>query len=704
MKFKHILPLAAAALPLLLSARPASPRLATMTNPDGSKVDLYFRGNADFSYAVSADESTVYEKDANGFWVPASRNGRVLTPNADNLALLRSELPGAYLNIPPTGCGPAVTKPTNPFPGAENFMASLDDDGRSTFPTLAKDIHGLVVLLEYADTPFHWPNINEMVTDFCNKKGYDAFGSRGSAKDYFEQSSAGQFSPTFDVYGPVKLKYGSVYYNGKGTNLYGAGKYAQFGYAIKEALDYLDQNTDIDFTKYDYDKDGKIDNIFFLYSGYGQADSHDDTTVWPHQANWDRDMALLKLPPLSYDGVEFVCYACSCELNADLSTETNPWMDGIGAFCHEFSHVLGLPDHYDVNGGNTPTPGYWDIMSNGSYNNHSTCPPFYNAQERWLVNWEEYTEAEEGTKYTLHAPSTGKPNAVRISIPRMAGGVYPEYFVLESRKKTSWDEFLPGEPGMLVWHVNYNAGFWASNEVNTNGVSRFEIVKLNERRDKVTFPSSGNDYLNYIYPHGDVALKTVITSRIFNPYVTDITYDDETGEATFEYNSITEPVQETPVVTRLYRDDLYRNIEFNWEQMPGIDTYLVTVLYKTSNGYAQYINGYNRTAVEGTHCKVTNINQKAWEADVTIRIEPFFKVPGDNGFETTIVPAELVTNSGVEMINPDEVEIRGEYGHIVAPRGAEAYNMQGIATGLDNLAPGLYLVRYQGKTAKVIVK
>lgn len=706
MKFKHILPLAVAAVPFLLSARPASPRLATMTNPDGTKVDLYFRGNADFSFALSADESTIYEKDANGFWVPASRNGRVLTPNEDNIALLRSERPGAYMNIAPTGCGHTVSKPSSPFPGAENFMAALDETGRSTFPTLAQDIHGLVVLLEYADTPFSWPNINAMISDLCNKEGYDDFGSRGSAKDYFEASSKGQFSPTFDVYGPVKLQYGSVYYNGKGTNLYGAGHNARFGVAIKEALDYLDANTEIDFSKYDYDQDGKIDNIFFFFSGFGQADSHDDTTVWPHQGEWSRYEQILKLPKLIYDGVEMTCYACSCELNAELSTPNNPWLDGIGAFCHEFSHVLGLPDHYDVNGGTTTTPGYWDIMSNGSYNNHSTCPPFYNAQERWLVRWEEYIEAEEGKTYTLEAPTSGQPNSVRVSIPKQAGGVYPEYFVLESRKKASWDEFLPGDPGMMVWHVNYNAGFWAKNEVNTNGVSRFEIVKINDRRGKVTFPASGSDYLDYIYPYGDVALKTVITSRIFRPFITDITYDDETGRATFEYNTITEPVQDQPVITRLYRDDSPYNriLYFEWDPIDGIDTYLVSVSYNTANGYTQYLNSYNRARVNDTKCTVRNINEKAWGSEVTIKVEPFKKVPGENPAVTTCVPENLVTNSAVEEIDLNDVQIFGDYGCIVAPRGAEAFNLQGVSTGLDNLVPGLYIVRYQGKTAKVIVK
>ena len=41
--------------------------------------------------------------------------------------------------------------------------------------------------------------------------------------------------------------------------------------------------------------------------------------------------------------------------------------EGIGTFCHEFSHILGLPDLYATNDAEHKTLGIWDIMASGSY-------------------------------------------------------------------------------------------------------------------------------------------------------------------------------------------------------------------------------------------------------------------------------------------------------------------------------------------------
>ena len=702
MKFKNLLPLAFAALPFIASARPASPELAKMTNPDGSVVELYFRGNADFSYAMSADGSTLMEKNNEGFWVPVSRNGRTLSPSLNNLELLRSELPGAHLNILPTGCGQHYQKQSD-FHSFDNYMAALDSSGRTTFPTDAPDIHGLVVLIEFADTPFSVANPNEAFTNMCNKKGYDAYGSVGSAKDYFEANSKGKFSPTFDVYGPVKVSNTAEYYTGRNTNLPGAGKNARFGYAIKEALELLDD--EIDFSKYDFDEDGKIDNIFFFYAGFGQADSHLEGTIWPHQADWIRytyDFTL-GLPKQFFDGVEFTCYACSNELNYPRTTADTPWLDGIGAFCHEFCHVLGLPDHYDVNGGNTKVPGYWDLMSNGSYNNNSTCPPYLNAMERWLVRWEEYVEAEDENEYVLTSPSKGTGNCVRLSIPRPLGGSYNEYYVLESRHKSGWDEFLPGEAGMLIWHIEYNNGNWAQNTVNTNGKSCVELIYSNETAKIPAFPGNGATFINHVYPKGNVALNPRIKSDLFNPYITNITYDAETGEAKFEYNMIQEPMQEIPTGLQVsIPEDGSRNIKFTWDDMEGVEYYIVTFSYTSAAGYEQFIGGYNNTTVKTNSLDVRNVNQKAWDANCTIKITPFSRVPGANSLTYKFVPAGVTAIN--EVADFDAATIKGGNGFIEAPEGAEIFTLSGVRSAADNLPAGIYLVRYAGKTVKVLVK
>ena len=59
---------------------------------------------------------------------------------------------------------------------------------------------------------------------------------------------------------------------------------------MREALDYLDQNSIIEFKDFDEDGDGLIDSIAFLHSGYGAEWGRDDcfgqgknSRIWSHK-------------------------------------------------------------------------------------------------------------------------------------------------------------------------------------------------------------------------------------------------------------------------------------------------------------------------------------------------------------------------------------------------------------------------------------
>ena len=76
-------------------------------------------------------------------------------------------------------------------------------------------------------------------------------------------------------------------------------------------------------------------------------------------------------------------------------------------FCHEFSHVLGLPDYYDTtNGVNYDfflTPGNWDVMDVGLYDGDGFIPAAYSAHERWWMGWNEPTLLNDSLNVTLAA-------------------------------------------------------------------------------------------------------------------------------------------------------------------------------------------------------------------------------------------------------------------------------------------------------------
>lgn len=528
MKLRHTFFGLLLTLPLLMSARPASPGLRTVQNADGTTVELYCFGDEHFSYYTDASGSVIMEPDAAGNWTEARRAGRILRADAADLALLRSELT------------------PDPAAAMKTRMAPIDkNDGRTSFPTVGQDVHSLVVLIEYADTKFTVPNPRQAIDDMLNKPGYDGYLSRGSARDYYIASSDGQFAPTFDVVGPVTVSEKSSYYVATGQRLWGAGRCGRFGEAIQEALKSLDDQ--IDFSKYDYDGDGDIDTVFFFYAGYGQADSGRVSTIWPHQADFSSycfsGVNSLQLEQLYLDEKRMGPYACSNELNFKVPTgQKQPWLDGIGAFCHEFGHVLGLPDLYDtVNQYSTAdTPGSWSIMDTGSYNGESTCPPLFSAYERWICRWLEFEDSEVNSDGTLAisgttvtVPSLARENkAVRLGFTKRRIGypVYPdEFYVCETRSKTGWDESLPDE-GMVIWHIAFDYSRWRANSVNTPDYLGVSI----SRADKANKKTAYNDNCDVTW--SDKLVPTKYTDTVNTHGLTYIRYNPDSDTALFEYN------------------------------------------------------------------------------------------------------------------------------------------------------------------------
>ena len=81
----------------------------------------------------------------------------------------------------------------------------------TTFPVTGSP-RGLIILAEYTDVKFSTPMPQQYFSDMLNLEGFDRDRASGSARDYFIVSSAGVFTPQFDVVGPVTLPHTQAYY------------------------------------------------------------------------------------------------------------------------------------------------------------------------------------------------------------------------------------------------------------------------------------------------------------------------------------------------------------------------------------------------------------------------------------------------------------------------------------------------------------
>lgn len=344
------------------------------------------------------------------------------------------------------------------------------------FPTIGT-IRGIILLVEFADNGFHTEYDAAFYDKKMNAPGFSEYDATGSARDYFIDQSCGVFTPEFDVVGPIKISHNMNYYGANDRN----GQDAHPERMVSEACNLAASDWGVDFSNYDFDNDGFVDFVYVIYAGYAESYGASSNTIWPHASQ------------LSLLGEECIIndktvdrYACSSELKF-ISGDT---VEGIGTFCHEFSHVLGLPDAYDTrNTGNTQL-GSWDVMDQGNYNNGSNTPPSMSAMERATLGWLELIELDTPADRVEVLELNSSNTAYRISTP-----VDGEYFTLENRQQQGWDRYQPG-CGLMIMHIAYDRSAWEGNYVNSGIVRRYDLVEADG--------TQGTTQETDLFPYGEV--------------------------------------------------------------------------------------------------------------------------------------------------------------------------------------------------------
>ena len=448
-------------------AVPARKTGVVVTQPDGSEMIVYQHG----------DEHFHWQTNGRGEWLMLDADGFYRVTEALSVEQIEARR-----------------------------MASSKRAAQAAYP-LNVAPRGLVILVNFADVTFETEKaeMDSMLTgvnytrnySYTYKKKTYNITSEGSARQYFEDASFGQYNPQFDVVGPVTISKEHLYY-GKNNS---AGRDSKPEYMIEEACKLADTECNVDFSQYDNDRDGYVDFVFVIYAGYGEADGGGANTIWPHA--WKLYQATGRM--CKVDGKIVDLYACGNELDYHSKKHT-----GIGTFCHEFSHVLGLPDLYVTNDATHVTMNEWDIMDYGPYNNEGNTPPTFSAYERFFMGWLQprlITEPEnvvlkdlQESNEALLISSTDQHNLI---------GNDPDpttFYMLENRQQEGWDKHLPGH-GMMLTKIQYSYSRWNQNTVNNSlskmGVDLIEAKANTTDQGKATdlFPAGATKYMD-IDGHG----------------------------------------------------------------------------------------------------------------------------------------------------------------------------------------------------------
>ena len=170
-----------------------------------------------------------------------------------------------------------------------------------------------------------------------------------------------------------------------------------------------------------------VDGLIFIYAGGRFQTTNRGSVFWPHRAS------------VKYRGKSWPYLICP---------EGGKFMTNISVFCHEFGHMLGLPDLYarPENPGSAGV-GAWSLMSQQTGGGQ---PQHMCAWCKEQLGWLKPAVIDPAVKQKLIlSPVEGTDNEC-FKIPMRADG--SEYLLLENRRRQGFDQRLPGE-GLMIWHI-----------------------------------------------------------------------------------------------------------------------------------------------------------------------------------------------------------------------------------------------------------
>lgn len=406
-------------------AMTASPFPFDVTQPDGTTVTLYIRGNEYFHWL----------EDVNGYTVVRQVDTFLYAKLDSNQQLAPTQW--MVGKVDPKAAG--LTKRLLPPPGViqQNVAAVEGAQGDSMGGVAASPAgsrKNVVILMRWAD---HLNRTLPSPADygvFFNAVGGDpVLAPTGSIRDVYLENSYGAFAIDSTVFGWVDMPETEAWY---ADGVSGLGYRLRQG--IRQALDLLDPV--IDFSQFDDDGDGWVDAIAFIHSGYGAewGGFQSPNRIWSHRST---------IPTwYSAEGVRVGPYHIS----------TGLWGSGggssithIGVVAHETGHFFGLPDLYDTSGGGEGIGSYGLMANSWGFDGSQLYPPHFSAFSKIFLGWMTPTVITPGS-YTIDAAELF-PEVYRID-QGFPGG---EYLLIENRQPLGLESIMP-QGGLCIWHIDEN--------------------------------------------------------------------------------------------------------------------------------------------------------------------------------------------------------------------------------------------------------
>ena len=423
---------------------------------DGSVITVILRGDEHINWYTTLDGVLLVQGADNNYYIgKVEKSGNLIaTQQLAHEALTRSQAERnliakqdkekffAYVNK-------IAEESENAYDNSPLTRGLIVDSGYGGVPYFPHtgSPKALVILAEFQDTTFTIQDTKKVFTNYLMNEDHFSdtrYGQNQNYKGvrgYFKDCSYGQFTPVFDVVGPIKLP--------KKHAIYGAGN-DRMDLLLADACAAVDDL--VDFAKYDANNDGIVDLVYIIYAGHS-ANYHDNkvSNIWPKSGTITISN--------KFDGKSIRRYGVSNELNgSDKTSKNNKKINGIGLFCHEFSHTLGLPDiyayHTDAENQDDQGMEFWDLMDGGTGVRGGRVPASYLAWEREVMGWMKIDELKKDSSIENLKSIDNGGKAYKIVNPNNSN----EYIVLQSMQKGAWNQGWGDGTygkGLLAYRVSY---------------------------------------------------------------------------------------------------------------------------------------------------------------------------------------------------------------------------------------------------------
>ena len=472
---------------------------------DGSVITVILRGDEHINWYTTLDGVLLVQGADNNYYIgKVEKSGNLIaTQQLAHEALTRSQAERnliakqekdkffAYVNK-------VAEESENAYDNSPLTRGPIIDSGYGGVPYFPHtgSPKALVILAEFQDTTFTIRDTKKVFTNYLMNEGHFTEARYGQnqnykgVRGYFKDCSYGQFTPFFDVVGPIKLP--------RKHAIYGAGN-DRMDLLFADACSAVDDS--VDFTKYDANNDGIVDLVYIIYAGHS-ANYHGNkvSNIWPKSGTITISN--------KFDGKSIRRYGVSNELNgSDQTSKNNKKINGIGLFCHEFSHTLGLPDIYalDEEAKKQDDQGmeFWDLMDGGTEVRGGRVPASYLAWEREVMGWIKIDELKNDSSIDNLKSIDNGGKAYKIVNPNDSN----EYIVLQSIQKGPWYQgWRDGTyaKGLLAYRVSY-----PFNKVNVfdypnNEKGKPRVIPI-PADGKILAGKNATSYLEYVNQHnGDL--------------------------------------------------------------------------------------------------------------------------------------------------------------------------------------------------------